>query len=224
MIHPLNKRNNFLSNRSFLVSEIYPAVFLFLYFFSCKPADPFFRLKPLLNIEHTGFISRDFLQVIVTVDLTKEELPINGLRSACKKDAYKLRDKITIDYLRKILDQNKISTKSFGAPTVATTAPPSTSIPMTTQPQDIQNTGKEKDQDSEKKSDEPKKGIASELFNDKNYQLTRGEFNWLLDEMFLYREDYSSPEKCTFVFRVIEKGLYKKVENTNLIIEEKGTL
>ncbi|NUM42937.1 MAG: hypothetical protein HUU45_15070, partial [Leptospiraceae bacterium] len=49
---------------------------------------------------------------------------------------------------------------------------------------------------------------------------TRGEFYPFLESMFLYREDYSKPEKCTFVYRIIEDGLYEKIEKTNKFIEE----
>ena len=50
----------------------------------------------------------------------------------------------------------------------------------------------------------------------KNPILNRGEFAWFLDTMFIYKEDYSNPEKCSFVFRNIQDKLYERVEKTKL--------
>lgn len=49
-----------------------------------------------------------------------------------------------------------------------------------------------------------------------NPLVNRGEFAWFLDTMFIYKEDYSNPEKCSFVFRNIQDKLYERVEKTKL--------
>ncbi|MDX1960811.1 MAG: hypothetical protein SFU98_19720 [Leptospiraceae bacterium] len=54
------------------------------------------------------------------------------------------------------------------------------------------------------------------LISWKNPDLNRGDFQWFLEGMFLYAEDYSNQEKCIFIFRNIQNGLYDKVVATKL--------
>ena len=53
-----------------------------------------------------------------------------------------------------------------------------------------------------------------------NYEISRGEFSWFLDSMFLYLEDYSSRDRCKFIYRNIQANLYSMVENTKLVVPE----
>ncbi|WCL50829.1 hypothetical protein [Leptospira sp. GIMC2001] len=64
-----------------------------------KPADPNFRIKPLGNEEHNGFISRDFFQIVVDVDKTKKEIPIQQKREDCKRRSVLIRNEKTIPIL-----------------------------------------------------------------------------------------------------------------------------
>jgi len=193
-----------------LLTKEFSGIALIFLLISCRPADPFFRLKPLMNIEYTGFISRDFFQVVVNVDMTTKELPINGLRASCKNEANKKKDQVTIEYLKKNYISRKIKDNPF-----APKKDQGESKDFTTNIQ-MKDTDESKKTEKEKGKPSPEFG----LYNKTNYQLTRGEFAWFLDAMFLYREDYSNPEKCIFVYRIIEDGLYKKVEATNILIEE----
>lgn len=174
-------------------------------------------MRPLLNIDYNGFLSRDFFQVVVSVDMTKDDLPINGLRSNCKKEAYRKKDQITIELAKDLIEKKKISDKKFltqGKKTESMlTSTSSSNVPALQSPEPEATTT------TEKKTEPSEKIIASELFDKNNYQLSRGEFGWLLERMFLFREDYSHPERCIFVFRAIEKDLYQKLENTKMIIE-----
>lgn len=195
----------------------------FLYF--CKPADPNFRTKPLQNTEYTGFIARNFFQAVVEVPVTKEELPILEERKSCLLEAMRKRDKMVIPILKEIAMENKWN-----------------EIERKFEIQNLNETEKEKRQKKESKNIipdqgpgvgtssgtgnptyntttqtpaiQPKKEI--ELENKKNPLLNRGEFAWFINSMFIYKEDYSNPEKCSFVFRNIQDNLFEKVENTKL--------
>ncbi|MCK6381716.1 MAG: hypothetical protein L6Q54_10800 [Leptospiraceae bacterium] len=193
----------------------YRALMLLVFFgtsiFYCKPADPYFRLKPLLNTEYTGFISKNFFQVVVSVDMTKDELPINELRKFCKKEADRKKEQITIEYLKENYILKKIKNNPFA----------SVKEKAKTKDKNIEESTEKKNE--VQAEEEISKESNTSLYNPKNYQLTRGEFYPFLESMFLYREDYSKPEKCTFVYRIIEDGLYEKIEKTNKFIEESET-
>lgn len=185
--------------------------FLFLLFSLCKPADPNYRSKPLQNTDYTGFISRNFFQAVVEVPLTKEELTILEERKSCQREALKRRDGIVLPLLKKIAMEDDWNRKE-------------------------RELEKDRASDTEKakqKNDEFKKTLAeakstspddASIFDKKikgttksqNPLVNRGEFAWFLDTMFIYKEDYSNPEKCSFVFRNIQDKLYERVEKTKL--------
>ena len=185
--------------------------FLFLLFSFCKPADPNYRSKPLQNTDYTGFISRNFFQAVVEVPLTKEELTILEERKSCQREALKKRDGMVLPLLKKIAMEDDWNRKE-------------------------RNLEKERTSDTEKaeqEKDEFKKSLGeakstsaddasifdkkiSSLSKAKNPLINRGEFAWFLDSMFIYKEDYSDPEKCSFVFRNIQDKLYERVEKTKL--------
>lgn len=174
--------------------------FLLILILFCKPADPNFRLKPLQNLEYTGFIARNFFQVVVEVPITKEELSILEEREVCKKEAIFKRDKIVIPILKKIAiesDKNE---------------------PLLEREKDWKENKKEINSDSykiisfEKETNKTKPAILNAkgktFFN-------KGEFTWFLDTMKIHKEIYDD-KKCILVFRKIEKNLFAKVENTKL--------
>lgn len=194
---------------------------LLLIFSFCKPADPNYRSKPLQNTEYTGFISRTFFQAVVEVPLTKEELTILDERKSCLKEALKKRDGIVLPILKKVAMEDKWNERE-------------------------RNLEKDRADDKEKakqKDDEYRKSLpdakstspddasifdkkVSETTKKKNPFINRGEFAWFLDSMFIYKEDYSDPEKCSFVFRNIQDKLFERVEKTKLsyIGEDKPSL
>lgn len=191
-------------------SNCWYSLFLFILLISCKPADPNYREKPLQNTEYTGFISRNFFQVVVEVPLTKEELTILEERKSCLVEAIRKRDTLVIPILKQVAKEGKWNKQEIKK-----------------EKEMANDIEKEKMQKlKSKKNGSNSKSKTSDEINiyDKkevtvtsnNTLLNRGEFSWFLDSMFIYKEDYSDPEKCSFVFRNIQEGLYKKVENTKL--------
>ncbi|MCE9501203.1 MAG: hypothetical protein K8R21_12010 [Leptospira sp.] len=191
----------------------------------CRPADPLLRTKPLQNIEYSGFISREFFQVVVTVDLTKDELSINDLRMSCKKDAIRKRDEQVITLLKQAILETK--TQSFPATPVQMAQTQggqqqsqTQQLPVAGMQQPAQTQGQIPASTTATQNALPANSrTRKDLLNPKNFRLSRGEFNWFLDNMVLYREDYSKSEKCTFVFRIIQKGLFEKIEKTKFSVE-----
>ena len=185
--------------------------FLFFLFSLCKPADPNYRSKPLQNTDYTGFISRNFFQAVVEVPLTKDELTILEERKSCQREALKKRDGIILPLLKKIAMEDDWNRKQ----------------------RDFEKEGASDSEKAKQKSDEFKKSLSeakstspddTSIFDKKikgttksqNPLVNRGEFAWFLDTMFIYKEDYSNPEKCSFVFRNIQDKLYERVEKTKL--------
>lgn len=172
-------------------------IFLILF---CKPADPNYRLKPLQNLEYTGFISRTFFQAVVEVPITREELGILEERLECKKQAFQKRDKLIIPILKKIaLESSKNETL-----------------------QDREKEWKEKSPEFISDSyriisteTEKKKAKLGEVDVKGKTFLNKGEFTWFLDTMKIHKEIYDD-KKCIILFRKIEKDLFSKVENTKL--------
>lgn len=166
----------------------------------CTPVDPDFRVKPLRNSDYTGFISREFFQVVVEVDLQEMDGSIEKLREECQKESLVKRDKLALPILREVASANPKNRRLYASD------------------------GKNHEADQflasfERKTSTWKKpvsdlGITAET-------VYRGDFVWLLDQMFLHKEDYSKPGKCKFVYRNISKNLYEKVENTVLSIPTK---
>ena len=152
--------------------------FLLIINLNCTISDPNYINKPLQNLTYTGFISRDFFQVVVEIPIDSKELPILKEREKCNQKAISERDRLTVPILR------SIAASSF------------------------------KNKTKEPSSFKNYKTIS------KNYQISRGEFSWFLDTMFLFYEDYSSRDKCTFIYRNIQDQLYAKVEDSTLVVPE----
>jgi hypothetical protein len=154
-------------------------IFLLLFcFYNCTVSDPNYLKKTLLNVSHTGFISRDFFQVVVEIPILTSELTILKEREWCIQKALQERDRVTIPLLRSIAGASlKNKNKEFTS-------------------------------------------IRSYKSFSKNFQTSRGEFSWFLDSMFIFQEDYSSRDKCKFVYRNIQDNLYSKVEDIYLVVPE----
>lgn len=186
-------------------------LFSILLSFFCKPADPNFRVKPLYNTEYTGFISRNFFQAVVEIPMTKDELSILEERKFCKIEAIKKRDAMVVPLLKKIAMEAKWNEEQRK---------------KELERADDKEKEKEQKENFKKAYEDNKSNSAKEasifdkkeiqLSDPKNPSMNRGEFGWFLDSMFVYKEDYSNPEKCSFVFRNIQKDLFKNVEQTKL--------
>lgn len=113
-------------------------------------------------------------------------------RIECKKNALIERDKQTIQILKKILSEKDNKWKN-----------------------DLSNKNVLKLDSLTTSTD---KQASIEL---SDTSINRGEFSWMLDRLKVYMEDYSEKNKCKFVFRAIEKGLYEKLEATRL---SRGTI
>lgn len=205
-------------------------LFLILFFcniffhFNCsfvRPADPRFRTKAIMNEEYTGFISRDFFQVVVKVDSSVQEIPIKDRRLDCMRRSVPARNKITIPILLKETKDsendrfrgiNQIQNAYSGADESSETNSQTSIF-------DSSNSGSIASPLSPPSTEE-EESYGTELF-DKKLSYLQGEFSWFLESFILYKEDYTNPKECVFIYRVAKKGLHKRVENTQISIDWK---
>lgn len=178
-------------------------LFLILFLFlSCKVADPNYRIKPLLNEEYTGFISRTYFQVVVEIPITREEVSIEEERKICKKEAYSKRDKLVIPILKDIAMESKRN--------------------ESLRDRELKIDSESKDTPSQASYRIYSYENSSETNYSKNVKdinavyLNKGEFNWFLNSLVLHKEDYTKNDKCIFIYRKIEDNLFAKVQNTKL--------
>lgn len=221
------KYSQFLFSLRFIVNKLFPILIIYLVFFlvNCsfvRPADPRFRTKAIMNEEYTGFISRDFFQVVVTVDASVQEIPIQEKRKDCMRRSVPARNKITIPILLKESKDsendrfrgiNQIQYAYPGAE-ASSQSQSSTSPSLDTTPRGPIATPLS----PPTKLDEPSYG--DELF-DKKLTYLQGEYSWFLNSFILYKEDYTNPKECIFIYRVAKKGLHERVENTEISIDWK---
>lgn len=187
------------------VQKIISAVFVFSAVLSaliCRPADPDYVGKVMKNQTYSGFISRDFFQVVVEVPYPSDDMTISEEREFCKERSVSYRDDKAVPLLVDVAMENpknkRRASERFTSETDALRYP----------------SLREKISDLSNASDK-------RLLNFKNADLNRGAFSWFLGSMFLHKEDYSVKNKCTFVYRLIEKDLFAKVENTLLPVPVK---
>ena len=177
--------------------------FLFLILFvSCKVADPNYRIKPLLNEEYTGFISRTYFQVVVEVPITREEVSIEEERKICKKEAFFKRDKLVIPILKDIAMESKRNE-----------ALRDRELKIDSEKENMISTSSYKILSYENSSET---NYNKNLKDIQAVYLNKGEFNWFLNSLVLHKEDYTKNDKCIFIYRKIEDNLFAKVQNTKL--------
>lgn len=168
----------------------------------CRPADPDYVGKVMKNQTYSGFISRDFFQVVVEVPYPTDDMTILEEREYCKEQSISYRDDRAVPLLVDVAMENpknkKRAVERFQSETDSLRYP----------------SLREKISDLSNSSDR-------RLLNFKNADLNRGAFSWFLGSMFLHKEDYSVKNKCTFIYRLIEKDLFAKVENTLLPVPVK---
>ncbi|AOP34856.1 hypothetical protein A0128_13975 [Leptospira tipperaryensis] len=203
-----------------------------LFFFSCVPADPEYRQKVLENVKDTGFISREFFQILVKVPLPSKDAGILELRNQCRKIAETKRDEMAVsiliteiresDRLFGPLQQDLATNTNPALPSQITNTTSVSSTPggvavsgtssntATTQsnpygPPNTSSTSAIPDPKAAEREKEKAKLLNQDVL------LYRGAFAWFLNSMFLFREDYSDPANCTFIYRNIQKDLYANV-------------
>ncbi|KAA1290054.1 hypothetical protein E4413_14590 [Leptospira interrogans] len=203
----------------------------------CVPADPEYRHKVLENIKDTGFISREFFQILVKVPLPTKDMGIKELRNQCRKIAETKRDEMAVSILLKEIRGNELIFSGPLPPDLTSSLPPalpgqittttaassavpgsiavsgSTGANPTTNPNQSTNQTTTATNTATSTPD-PK---AAEKNKEKEKQLAqdvlvyRGAFAWFLNSMFLFREDYTDATNCTFIYRNIQKDLYANV-------------
>nr|WP_232371754.1 hypothetical protein [Leptospira ainazelensis] len=202
-----------------------------LFFSFCVPADPEYRQKVLENVKDIGFISREFFQILVKVPLPSKDAGILELRKQCRKIAETKRDEMAVSILIKEIRENDSLYGSLQAdPTINNTNPalPSqitntTSVNST--PGGVAVSGASTNSATQSSNPYAPSTNSSAIPDPKAAErekekvkllnqdvlLYRGAFAWFLNSMFLFREDYSDPANCTFIYRNIQKDLYANV-------------
>lgn len=82
-------------------------LFILILLTKCQIADPNYKQKSFKIEDYTGFISRDFFQVVVEVPLELSDKPILQQRETCKLQSRQKRDELTLPILRKIASSNQ---------------------------------------------------------------------------------------------------------------------
>jgi hypothetical protein len=248
-----------------------------------RVSDENFAKKPLQNEEFTGFVSKEFFQIVVQTPKLGKERSIREERDQCKRDSVAIRNQKTIPLLvREVQDQEEDRFQGlnrfrrvYKSGDLAQAGGGGQDASPAGMPGRVNLSGVEannalvkplypkKDRDrmdassgptgalpgANRQSPAPNTqnpggmlgslnqrpgagGIEGNLpileNSDLNHELIRkdfselsGEFAWFLDSFFLYKEDYSKPNTCIFVYRVIQKDLYEKIAKTKLSVRWK---
>lgn len=204
-------------------------------------ADPNYVERALQNETDEGFISREFFQIKVDIPVTYREISGKERREDCKKRAFVERENLSLPYLLKIqrqkhkfgdgIDSYLTSLEGKDRQTrLINNAPqfPSTIGTGTTTTQ-TQGTTTQNPQGTQGMTTNQTTIDPSGLPNQKqNLDEVRGNpqnrkesdrenlhnFAWFFDNLILYKEDYSDPTKCAFLFRNIQPKLMERVEKT----------
>ncbi|EMJ93505.1 hypothetical protein [Leptospira alstonii] len=201
--------------------------------FVCVPADPEYRQKVLENVRDTGFISREFFQILVKVPLPAKDAGIKELRSQCRKIAETKRDEIAVSILLQEIRANEGIFRGRLPPDLTSSSPPAlpgqisnttsaSSVPgsiavsgttntMTSnQPANANPTSATTPLTPDSRMTEKDKEKKEKLLT-QDILVYRGAFAWFLNSLFLFREDYTDAANCTFIYRNIQKDLYSNV-------------
>ncbi|EQA72641.1 hypothetical protein LEP1GSC059_1363 [Leptospira noguchii serovar Panama str. CZ214] len=198
----------------------------------CVPADPEYRQKVLENIKDTGFISREFFQILVKVPLPAKDMGIKELRDQCRKIAETKRDEMAVSILLKEIRGNELIFSGPLPPDLTSSLPPAlpgqitttTAVPgsiavsgsavgtnPTTNPNQSTNQTASTTNTTTSIPDPKAAEKNKEKQLNQDILVYRGAFAWFLNSMFLFREDYTDPTNCTFIYRNIQKDLYANV-------------
>ncbi|MCW7472758.1 hypothetical protein CH369_07990 [Leptospira levettii] len=207
-------------------------------FCSCRLftiADPNYVERALQNESDEGFISREFFQIKVEIPVTYREIAGKERREECKKRAFIERESLSLPFLLKIQRQQHrfgegldTSSKSLegkdrqtrlvtNAPqmTTATGTIATTSTTQTVVPQSQQSVGTTSNTNTTPNPTQNLDGVRGiPQTQKKNDRENLHNFAWFFDSLHLYKEDYSDPTKCAFLFRNIQPKLMERVEKT----------
>ncbi|PJZ37679.1 hypothetical protein CH354_10610 [Leptospira levettii] len=207
-------------------------------FCSCRLftiADPNYVERALQNESDEGFISREFFQIKVEIPVTYREIAGKERREECKKRAFIERESLSLPFLLKIQRQQHrfgegldTSSKSLegkdrqtrlvtNAPqmTTATGTIATTSTTHTVVPQSQQSVGTTSNTNTTPNPTQNLDGVRGiPQTQKKNDRENLHNFAWFFDSLHLYKEDYSDPTKCAFLFRNIQPKLMERVEKT----------
>ncbi|MCW7464165.1 hypothetical protein ND860_04460 [Leptospira levettii] len=207
-------------------------------FCSCRLftiADPNYVERALQNESDEGFISREFFQIKVEIPVTYREIAGKERREECKKRAFIERESLSLPFLLKIqrqqhrfgegLDSYSKSLEGkdrqtrlvTNAPqmTTATGTIATTSTTQTVVPQSQQSVGTTSNTNTTPNPTQNLDGVRGiPQTQKKNDRENLHNFAWFFDSLHLYKEDYSDPTKCAFLFRNIQPKLMERVEKT----------
>ncbi|MCW7504448.1 hypothetical protein [Leptospira paudalimensis] len=207
-------------------------------FCSCRLftiADPNYVERALQNESDEGFISREFFQIKVEIPVTYREIAGKERREDCKKRAFIERESLSLPFLLKIQRQKHQwgdGLDSYGkslegkdrqtrlvtnAPqmTTATGTVTTTSTTQTVVPQSTQSSSSTSNANPTSNPNQNLDGVRGIPQNQKkNDKENLHNFAWFFDSLHLYKEDYSDPTKCAFLFRNIQPKLMERVEKT----------
>ncbi|TGL11314.1 hypothetical protein [Leptospira levettii] len=207
-------------------------------FCSCRLftiADPNYVERALQNESDEGFISREFFQIKVEIPVTYREIAGRERREECKKRAFIERESLSLPFLLKIqrqqhrfgegLDSYSKSLEGkdrqtrlvTNAPqmTTATGTIATTSTTQTVVPQSQQSVGTTSNTNTTPNPTQNLDGVRGiPQTQKKNDRENLHNFAWFFDSLHLYKEDYSDPTKCAFLFRNIQPKLMERVEKT----------
>lgn len=159
-----------------------------LIFQNCQISDPEHKIKTYEIEDYTGFIARDFFQVVVEIPLEPSDKTILETREICKNLSIQKRNELTLPILKEIASSSSFNRERLRQVSI------------------------------KKAWEEFPSFEAKKIQEEKKIQTHLGEFAWFFEKFFLYKEDYSQKDKCKFIYRNIDPNLYEKVENTKLVL------
>jgi len=204
------------------------------------PSDRVFRERALQNETESGFISQEFFQVLVDVPLLEEEQPGRLRREDCRKRALKERETLAMPFLVEAA-QNKhrffpgieeFLRTTVGGERGARGVTPQSAVSLNPNPpralegQNPANQGQGTNplgalnanpnavQPTQAEEDPQEKARQKNLAE--RNRLYTAAFGWFFQDLHFYKEDFTKKGRCVFVFRNIQKNLYKKVESVAL--------
>ncbi len=202
------------------MNRVYQVLLVLILLGNCEPADPEFRRKAWDNVSESGFISNEYFQVVVTVPVPNQERPILELREECKARAIRKRDELSITLLLAQIAEERKTFIGVGVnPTVPNYEPmPGPPVSIRTQSTAAPGGGSIATQTVQAAQAQPVESPPQQKVEKKkteivnaDYLAYRASFSWLLDRLFLYREDYSDQKRCTLIYRIVEADLLKRI-------------
>ena len=208
-------------------------------FSSCRfftIADPNYVERALQNETDEGFISREFFQIKVEIPVTYREISGRERREDCKKRAFVEREMFALPHLLKIqrqkhrfgegIDSYSLSLEGkdrqtrlvnnapqFPATTGMGTTATTTQSTSSQSPLGMSTNQTTNDPNALTKPKQNLDEVRGNPQKEKGHENLHN-FAWFFEGLVLYKEDYSDPTKCAFLFRNIQPKLMERVEKT----------